>query len=127
MSESVSALDESYNILVYLCKLISKFSKDIKYSLGEKIENYWLDAVAEISLTVKTFGIEEKIFHIQKAKKDIEIINILIRVCHDIWKISHEDFKETKNKLNDLQMQLSKREISCQTRLKSQNNLINPK
>ena len=124
MSENPDALRKSYNILLQLCNLISKFSKDFKYSFWEKIENYAVDTVAEISLTTKVFWFDEKIQHLSTAKKDIEIINVLLKVCHDSNKISHKDYDEIDNDLNELFNQITKRENFCRIKLKEQSDLF---
>jgi hypothetical protein len=124
MSENPGALKYSYDILSKLCGLISKFSKDFKYSFWEKIENYAVDTVAEISLTTKVFWFDEKIQHLSTAKKDIEIINVLLKVCHDSNKISHKDYDEIDNDLNELFNQITKRENFCRIKLKEQSDLL---
>jgi len=124
MPENPDALRKSYNILLQLCNLISKSSKDFRYSFWEKIEKYALDMVAEISLASKAFWFEEKIQHLSTAKKDIEIINVLLKVCHDSNKISHKDYDEIDNDLNELFNQITKRENFCRIKLKEQSDLL---
>lgn len=125
MNGPIIALNESYEILVYLCKFVSKLPKDFKYSIWEKMENFSLDTVAEISLTTKAFWFEEKIQHLKQAKKNIELTYILLRLCHDSWKLSHNDFGNIWEKLNNLLNQVSKRENFCNSKLKEQKILKN--
>lgn len=124
MSENPGALKDSYNILLHLCKLISKFPKDFRYSFWEKIEKYALDTVAEISLTSKAFWFEEKIQHLSNSKKDIEITHILLKICNDAGNLAHKDFYDVDNKLNELFNQILKRENFCRVKLKEQSDLL---
>lgn len=124
MTETPIVLKESYTTLIQLCKLVSKLPKSSKYSLWEKIKEYSFDTVAEISLTTKSFWFEEKIEHLKQAKKDIELILISLRLCNDIWDISHYEYEKNTVKIKEISSQLIKRETFCNNKLKEQNNLL---
>lgn len=124
MTETPIVLKESYTTLIQLCKLVSKLPKSSKYSLWEKIKEYSFDTVAEISLTTKSFWFEEKIEHLKQAKKDIELTLIALRLCNDIWDISHNEYEKNTVKIKEISSQLIKRETFCNNKLKEQNNLL---
>lgn len=124
MSDSPTAFKKGYDILSQLCNLISKFPKDFRYSFWEKIENHGLNMVAELSLTSKSFWFNEKIQHLSNAKKDLEIIHILLKICNDTNNLSHKEFDNIDNELNELFNQISKRESFCYIKLKEQSDLL---
>jgi len=48
----------------------------------------------------------------------------LLKVCHDSNKISHKDYDEIDNDLNELFNQITKRENFCRIKLKEQSDLL---
>jgi hypothetical protein len=81
-------------------KLIFKFPKHERYSLGEKIENSILEAIENFILANQSSKYEkEKI--LMKANSKIELLKILFRISLNCQIIDGKEYLETENKLQE--------------------------
>jgi len=81
-------------------KLIFKFPKHERYSLGEKIENSILDSIEILILANQTSKYEkEKI--LLKANSKIELLKILFRISLNCQIINGPEYLEIENKLQE--------------------------
>ena len=82
-------------------KLIFKFPKHERYSLGEKIENSILEAIEILILANQTSKYEkEKI--LLKANSKIELLKILFLISLNCQIINDKDYLEVENKIQEI-------------------------
>jgi len=82
-------------------KLIFKFPKHEKYSLGEKLENATLEAIELYILANQASKYErEKI--LLKANAKIELLKILFRISLNCQIIEGQDYLDAENKLQEI-------------------------
>jgi len=82
-------------------KLIFKFPKHERYSLGEKIENSILESIEMLILANQASKYEkEKI--LMKANSKIELLKILFRISLNCQIIEGKEYLETENKLQEI-------------------------
>jgi hypothetical protein len=82
-------------------KLIFKFPKHEKYSLGEKIENSILEAIEFFILANQTSKYEkEKV--LLKANSKIELLKILFRISLNCQILDGKQYLEMENKLREM-------------------------
>ncbi|MBO7095260.1 hypothetical protein J6V86_03700 [bacterium] len=57
-----------------MSKAVISFAREYKYTFGERIINYTLDATAEVYLAKDAYRSKEKIEHIDKSLKSIALL-----------------------------------------------------
>jgi hypothetical protein len=81
-------------------KLLLKFPKYERYSLGEKLENSVLEAI-ELFVLASQISKYEKEKILQKANAKIELLKILFRISLDCQIIESREYLEMENKLQE--------------------------
>ena len=82
-------------------RLIFKFPKHERYSLGEKIENSILEAIEIFILANQSLKYErEKI--LLKANSKIELLKILFRISLNCQMLEGKEYLEIENKLQEI-------------------------
>jgi hypothetical protein len=81
-------------------KLIFKFPKHERYSLGEKIENSLLEAI-EILILANQSSKYEREKTLMKANSKIELLKILFRISLNCQMIDSKEYLEIENKLQE--------------------------
>src|SRR3989338_6289739 len=82
-------------------RLIFKFPKYERYSLGEKIENSILEAIEMLILANQASKYEkEKI--LLKANSKIELLKILFRISLNCQILDNKEYLEMENKLQEI-------------------------
>ena len=82
-------------------KLIFKFPKHERYSLGEKIENSILEAI-EIFILANQSSKYEKEKVLLKANSKIELLKILFRISLNCGIIENREYLEAESKLQEV-------------------------
>ena len=85
---------DSFEILTILSRLVVSFPKEYKYTFGERLQNYALNVLVEISLASLSTNTKEKSEHLVEAKKNIELIKIIWRACNSVGILSHNQYTE---------------------------------
>jgi hypothetical protein len=82
-------------------KLIYKFPKHERYSLGEKIENSILEAI-EILILANQASKYEKEKMLLKANSKIELLKILFRICLNCEILNQQEYLNTEKRLQEI-------------------------
>ncbi|MBM2818233.1 MAG: hypothetical protein HW401_823 [Parcubacteria group bacterium] len=82
-------------------RLIFKFPKHERYSLGEKIENSILEAI-EILILANQSSKYEKEKILLKANSKIELLKILFRISLNCQILDIKEYLEMENKLQEI-------------------------
>lgn len=82
-------------------KLIFKFPKHERYSLGEKIENSILESI-EMFLFANNVSKYEKEKILIKANTKIELLKILFRISLNCKIIESREYLETENRIQEI-------------------------
>ena len=82
-------------------RLIFKFPKHERYSLGEKIENSILEAI-EILILANQASKYEKEKILLKANSKIELLKILFRISLNCQILDGKEYLEMENKLQEI-------------------------
>lgn len=113
MSETPQVLREAYQFLSLLIDKIIIFPKKFKYTLGSKLEEKGIDMIASMSFATKAYLHKEKQQYLQKAKENLEVIQILLFLSYEKLCISKEEYSRLHTLKNNLEQQLSKRLHYC--------------
>ena len=81
MSDGLNAIAKTYDLLKWLLSTVSKFPKDKRYTLGQKIENKLLD-ILELLLEANYSKIKLEL--LKKANLELEQFRYLIRLSYDL-------------------------------------------
>lgn len=98
---------DSFEILTILSRLVVSFPKEYKYTFGERLQNYALNVLVEISLASLSTNTKEKSEHLVEAKKNIELIKIIWRACNSVGILSHNQYANHLTLLVTISKQLS--------------------
>lgn len=99
MSDKPQILTQIYDFLLYLIQQISKFPKNQRYNLGERIENIALDVFESI---VEALYSKDKILVLRRANLALEKIRILIRLAKDLQLINLHRYEVMTKMLHEL-------------------------
>lgn len=98
---------DSFEILTILSRLVVSFPKEYKYTFGERLQNYALNVLVEISLASLSTNTKEKSEHLVEAKKNIELIKIIWRACNSVGILSHNQYANHLTLLVTISKQLT--------------------
>jgi len=94
----------SYDLLLDIYRFTANFSREYKYTVGERFKNHTLDL---ISLVYKANTARLKSEIIQQAREQIELIRLLIRVLKDLQQISLKSFVTINKQVENVSKQLT--------------------
>jgi len=94
----------SYDLLVEIFSFTKNFTKEYKYTVGEKLKNETLDLIIMI---YRANTKREKFETLQKAREQIEVIRLLIRLMKDLHQISIKKFVQINKLIENVSKQLT--------------------
>lgn len=94
----------SYDLLLQLYWISGKMGRDYKFTLGEKIKNESIELIINI-YTANTREAKTEI--LEKARNNIEVIRLLLRVYNDLKQISIKDFIAVSQKVESCSKQIN--------------------
>lgn len=95
-----------YDLLINIYKVTKTFSREYKYTLGEKLKEESLQLLIQIYLANKSKK-KTRIQNIDTARQHIEIIRLLFRILKDLGVISSKVFVRINIKIEELSKQLT--------------------
>lgn len=104
MYDSLPVYKASYDLLIAIFDFSKGFSREYKYTLGEKLKNETLDLIMYI---YRANSVETKRDLIQKAREHVEVIRLLFRLTKDLRQISINKFVEINEKIENVSKQLT--------------------
>ena len=95
----------SYDVLMAFFQLSAKFSRELKFTLGEKMKSETVELLVNICKINKTEKIDEELFCLAFDK--VERIKIYLRIAKDLKEINLEKFVDLNENLEYILKQLS--------------------
>ena len=68
-------------LTIGLCKGLKEFNKEYKYTVGESIKKETIEMIVNI---YRANSRKDKVGHIVKARENIEVIRVLLRLLRDL-------------------------------------------
>jgi len=93
----------SYDLLVTIFKLARHFKKEIKYTVGEKLKAETVEMITNI---YRANSREHKKPLIGKARENIEVIRLYMRLLKDLQQINLAHFVEVNQLIESVSKQL---------------------
>jgi hypothetical protein len=94
----------SYDLLLDVFNLCRHFSKDFKYTIGEKLKNETVDMMICIYRANKRRDKKELL---QTAQEHIEVVRLLVRLLKDLQQINLQRFVDMSEKIENVSKQLA--------------------
>jgi len=94
----------SYDLLVEIFQFVKSFSKEYKYTVGEKLKNETLEMIMNI---FRANSRQQKKEVIQTARENIEVIRVLLRLIKDLKQININKFVTINEKIENVSKQLA--------------------
>jgi hypothetical protein len=100
----------SYDLFLEIFKLTKNFSREYKFTIGQRLKDETLDLMTNIyRANVK----QRKSRTIQKARENIEVIRLLIRALKDLQEIGLKKFVRINVYIESVSRQLTGWQRSC--------------
>ena len=94
----------SYDLLIDLFELVKHFSREYKYTVGEKLKNEALEMLMNI---YRTNTQQQKKDTLQNAREHLEVVRLLMRLTKDMKQININRFVEVNKKIEEISKQLT--------------------
>ncbi len=94
----------SYDLLLAIFIYTKNFNKDYKYTIGESLKKETIDLINHI---YRANSIQTKTETIQKARENVEIIRLYIRLLKDLKQISLAQFVRINEQIETVSKQLA--------------------
>ncbi len=89
----------TYDFLLYLIPQLSKYPRDQKFVLGDRIETLALDILDDL---IMAYYSREKLKTLEKANLKLERLRFLIRLSHDLKLLSNQKYGVISQKINEI-------------------------
>lgn len=94
----------SYDFMVHVFEQIRHFSRDYKFTLGQRLQNETIDLLTHI---YRANSHEQKAAILQKAMANVEVIRLFLRLSKDLKLVNIPHFADLNEKLENISKQLS--------------------
>lgn len=95
-----------YDMLISVYHKTSEFSREYKYTLGEKLKNETLDLLTNVYKANKSKQ-GTRIEYINTARQNIEVVRLLLRISKDLKIIGIKSFVALNVQVEELSKQLA--------------------
>lgn len=92
MAEKETILTKMYDLAKYLIPIINRFSRDYKFTLGDRINNLTLDLLEQYIEAYYANNRTYKLEILNKNNLQLERMRFLIRLAHDFRLFSNQRF-----------------------------------
>lgn len=107
-----------YSLTLMIFDMTKHLNREYKYSTGERLKKKSIKALESIILIY--YNKNNKIKYLEKCKKNVETIKVIIRILKDIKQISLNKFIEMNEEIENISKQitgwtnfLNKNKIQC--------------
>jgi len=94
----------TYDLLLLVFATVKEFQKDYKYTLWDKIKEKLIDLIENVYRANSSF--ENRLLNIRKARENIEVIRLYMRLCKDLKIVNLPKFVDTSEKIESISKQL---------------------
>jgi hypothetical protein len=94
----------SYDLLVSIFDFSRNFTREYKYTIGEKLKSETVDLITHI---YRANSRQEKRPVLQQARENVEVIRLYMRLLRDLQQVSIRQFVDISEKIEDVSRQLT--------------------
>lgn len=95
----------AYDLLIEIFKRTKLFSREYKYTLGERLKNESLELIINIYKANKSQK-QNRLKYIAKARENVETIRLLLRLTKDLQIIGNKPFVFLNRQVEEVSVQL---------------------
>jgi len=95
-----------YDLLIQTYKRTAIFSREYKYTMGERLKNETTDMLINIYKANKSKK-ENRVQYIDQARQNVEVVRLLLRICKDLKLIGMKGFVALNIQVEELSKQLA--------------------
>ena len=95
---------QSYDLFLEIFKLTKEFNREYKYTIGEELKKEMTAVI--INIYRANYG-KERHYHIEKARENIEVVRLFIRLLKDLKQIKVEKIAKLNLSIEELSKQLT--------------------
>ena len=92
----------TYDLLLRIMQVTKNFPREYKYTLGQKLKNETIDLVI---LIYKANSAQNKYKHIEAIMERVQLVQLLIRLCHDMRILQRKHYADLADKTDSLARQ----------------------
>jgi len=97
--EHLSIFQKSYDLMVRVYEETHNFSREYKYSLGQKIKDVCLEL---LNLIIIANSEREKKPYLKKANQQVDKLRIYIRLCHSLNIIGKKKYEVLSKYIDEI-------------------------
>lgn len=94
----------SYDLFLEIFDMVKHFSREYKYTVGEKLKDETLEMMMAI---YRANTRQQKKEILQKAREHLEVVRLLVRLTKDMKQISINRFVSVNKKIEEISKQLT--------------------
>jgi hypothetical protein len=102
--DSLPVYKASYVLLVEIFKFTQNFSREYKYTLGERLKNETIDMITDI---YRANSAVQKYDYLQSTRERIEVIRLYLRLLKDLKQVGTEKFVDINERIENVSKQLT--------------------
>jgi hypothetical protein len=102
MPQYEDVLTLSYEFLKYLVPILSKFPREQKFLLADRIQILMHDTLDDFIVAYYTKDKAEKIARLKPANMKLERLRFSIRLSHDLKLLSNQHYGVIATKINEI-------------------------
>lgn len=102
--DEIPVYKASYDLLMQIFTFSKGFSREYKFTLGEKLKNESMDMMMSI---YRANSATEKAGHIAKAREHVEMVRLLLRLTNDLKQIDMKKFVHINGYIENVSRQLT--------------------
>ena len=103
----------SYDLLVKIFEFTKQFTREYKYTIGEKLKNETVDMMSNI---YRANSRREKAPLLEKSRENIEVIRLYLRLLRDLRQVNPRTFVDINQLIESVSKQLTAWHKSVQPR-----------
>jgi hypothetical protein len=102
MPEYENVLTLTYDFLKYLVPILSKYPRDQKFLLAERIQSLTHDILDDFIVAYYSKERSEKIARLKPANVKLERLRFSVRLSHDLKLLSNQHYGVVSRKINEI-------------------------
>jgi hypothetical protein len=92
----------TYDLLLRIMQVTKNFPREYKYTLGQKLKH---EVIELIVLIYKANSAKDRAMHLQQILERVQVVQLLMRLCHDIKILQRRHYAELAEKTDSLARQ----------------------
>lgn len=102
--DNLPVYKKTYDLLVTLFRICGNMERDYKFTIAENLKKEVIELIMNV---YRSNCRTEKLPLLEKARENIEVVRLLLRLLNDLKQIALKDFVSVNETIEDISKQLS--------------------